>query len=398
VGSCNVTDNFGWSNACARSFNNDNKFNNNKKMKCTKEQLIEGLEKNNYNVLNTANYLNVSESYIRSIVDKYKIDKTKITKRKGGVKGYTAEYIIPILEKHKYVVHEAAKEIGMHHSNLWRCMRRLGIEEMGVATKGARKTEFREDAKILIFDIETSPMIVYSWGLWEQDIPIGAIIQDWYVLCWSAKWLGSDNVMSDALSNYKEYKGGKNNDVEFKVIASIWELLNEADVAVAHNGKAFDKKKLNTKFFEYGFTEPNYKMVDTMLIAKANFALSSNKLDYIAKFTGGEGKIATSFDLWKGCMNGDKKSWVDMVTYCKRDVKELERVYLTLRGWDKYAPNYNMYTNTTIGCNVCGSTNLVYDKNYSTQSRTYELFKCSECGHCQRNTTPVDKKEVMLNV
>ena len=260
------------------------------------------------------------------------------------------------------------------------------------------KNKFDSDKpKILIFDIETAPMQVYTWGLFQQDIGLPMIIKDWYVLCWSAKWLDEDKILHDALNLHKEYKS--DNDCEYEVIESIWTLLDSCDIAVAHNGKSFDKKKLNAKFLEYGFPEPTYKLVDTMLIAKGNFALTSNKLDYITKKFGGEGKISTSFDLWKGCMNGDKTSWTKMVEYCDRDVQELEQVYLTLRPWDKLSPNYGQYLDQNkLVCNACGSDLLTYEKDLHTGVSTYEVFICNDCGKKMRTRKSVKKTDTMVNI
>lgn len=260
-----------------------------------------------------------------------------------------------------------------------------------------KKITEKPEPKILIFDIETAPIQAYVWDLWKQDVGLPMIIKDWYVLCWSAKWLHSDKVMHDALYLHKDYN--KEEDCEYNIIESIWTLLDSCDIAVAHNGKSFDKKKLNAKFLQYGFPEPTYKLVDTMLIAKGNFALTSNKLDYITKKFGGEGKISTSFDLWKGCMNGDKASWQRMIEYCDRDVKELEQVYLTLRPWDKMSPNYGQYLDQNkLVCNSCGSDLLTYDKDIHTGVSTYEVYQCTDCGKKMRKRKSVKKTETMVNI
>ena len=43
--------------------------------------------------------------------------------------------------------------------------------------------------KILLFDVETAPMRAYVWGRWKQNISLNETISEWYMLCWSAKWL-----------------------------------------------------------------------------------------------------------------------------------------------------------------------------------------------------------------
>ena len=48
--------------------------------------------------------------------------------------------------------------------------------------------------KILILDIETSPHTGFHWGLFQQNISIGQLIESSSVLCWAAKWLGEKKV------------------------------------------------------------------------------------------------------------------------------------------------------------------------------------------------------------
>lgn len=43
--------------------------------------------------------------------------------------------------------------------------------------------------KILLLDIETSPLLSYTWGIWQQDVPLNMIEKDWGVLSWSANGL-----------------------------------------------------------------------------------------------------------------------------------------------------------------------------------------------------------------
>ena len=51
--------------------------------------------------------------------------------------------------------------------------------------------------RVLLFDIETAPILGYVWSLWEQNVGLNQIHSDWYVLSWAAKWLGdsADKIM-----------------------------------------------------------------------------------------------------------------------------------------------------------------------------------------------------------
>ena len=50
--------------------------------------------------------------------------------------------------------------------------------------------------KILILDIETSPLKAYVWKRWKENISLDQTISEWFMLCWSAKWLYSAETMS----------------------------------------------------------------------------------------------------------------------------------------------------------------------------------------------------------
>lgn len=239
-------------------------------------------------------------------------------------------------------------------------------------------------SNVLVFDIETSPMIAYVWGLWKQNIPIDRIIQDWSVICWSAKWLGEDEVISAWVDS------GFASMSEEDVVVGMWELLDEADVVIAHNGKRFDVPKMNAKFIEYGLQEPSpFKVVDTLSIAKARFKFTSNKLDYITQLFNHEGKHDTNFQLWVDCMKGDKEALERMVDYCEQDVKELEKTYLKLRHWDKQSVNLNLFTDDDIvRCGTCLSEDLVLleNKRAVTSTSAYPVYRCTECGKIQRDS------------
>ena len=54
--------------------------------------------------------------------------------------------------------------------------------------------------KILIFDIETSPTVAYTFQRFNTNIGLDNVIQDPVMLTWSAKWLHTTDVISDAVT------------------------------------------------------------------------------------------------------------------------------------------------------------------------------------------------------
>lgn len=234
--------------------------------------------------------------------------------------------------------------------------------------------------KILLFDIETAPLQGYMWSLWKQNIGLNQIISEWYMLCWSAKWLYSDKVFSGKL-NKEELL----NQDDKRICSELWSLLDEAELVIAHNGDRFDIPKINTRFIMHNLKRPSpYRTIDTLTVARKQFGFSSNKLDALAGYFGFEHKISTDFTLWDRCVKGDVEAMDYMARYCDRDVLLLEEVYLKLRNWIPNHPNIGLYFDTKEHiCPNCGSTDLTEGKPYYTTVGRYQTFRC-KCGAISR--------------
>ena len=262
----------------------------------------------------------------------------------------------------------------------------------------ALAAEVNNRVKIASFDIETAPMLSYHWGLFKQFININQIKEDWYPLMFSYKFLGED-VQNISLRDFEGYVSGS--DCEEYLVEECWKFFDDVDILIAHNGRRFDRKKMNAKFLEYGLPEPSsYKMVDTLEIAKNNFALTSNKLDYLMRKLLNDHKLDTGgFELWIGCMEGEDDAWDVMEEYCNKDTTGLEEVYLKLRAWDKRAPNVAMKIDDgKEHCVVCGSTHLeLLDKTHNTGISSFETLRCIGCGHVNRRRKNIKSKQAMNN-
>ena len=235
-----------------------------------------------------------------------------------------------------------------------------------------------KEPKILLFDIETAPNLGYVWGKWEQDVV--SFKEHWYMLSFAYKWLGEKQTHVVSLPDFKLYKKDKANDRE--LVNKLWELFNEADVLIAHNGDEFDVKKVNSRFIQHGMVPPKpFQTIDTKKVAKRYFKFDSNNLDDLGQYLGLGRKLQTGgFDLWLGCISGDKESWKRMCNYNKQDVVLLEQVYLKLRPWMTNHPNMNLLTGEAHTCPNCGC--LKVSKQGFKRSRTgiRQQYKCGDCG------------------
>lgn len=233
------------------------------------------------------------------------------------------------------------------------------------------------EPKILLFDIETSPLLSHTWGRYEQNVI--EVEREWFMLSFAYKWLGDKKITVCALPDYPGYE--KNKVCDKKLVTALWELFDSADVLVGHNLDRFDLKKSNTRFVIHGLKPPSpSKTIDTLKIAR-KLAFSSNRLDDLGKQLGVGRKLPhTGKHLWFGCMGGDDRSWTTMRRYNSQDVALLERVYLKLRAWAPTHPDLTLFTREDA-CPVCQSAELVrHGWNY-TKTGKRQRATCKGCGH-----------------
>ena len=235
----------------------------------------------------------------------------------------------------------------------------------------------QKESKILFFDIETSPNLGYTWGKWEQNVI--EFKEQWSLMCYAYKWLGEKTTHVVALPDFTGYKKGVLDDK--KITKSLWDLFNEADVIIAHNGDSFDIKKSTAKFIEHGFKPPTpYVTIDTKKVAKRYFKFESNKLDDLGKLLKVGQKLDTGgFDLWLCCMSGDEKAWRDMCKYNKQDVVLLEKVYLALRPWMRNHPNLALMKEDRVACPNCSSKNVQKRGKAYTRASEFQRWLCNDC-------------------
>ena len=240
--------------------------------------------------------------------------------------------------------------------------------------------------KILLMDLETSPNLGWIWGKYEQDVL--AYEKEWRILCFAYKWLDKRGIVAHALPDFPLfYKKDTENDAG--VVQKLWELLDEADIVIAHNGDQFDIKKSNARFLAHGMAPPSpYKTIDTLKLSRKHFRFNSNKLNDLAVHLGIGKKVETGgFKLWKGCMDGDLTSWKKMVKYNKQDVQLLEDVYLVLRPWSTTHPNLNLLQKTTHDCPICGEDALQKRGFNITRTCKYQRYQCQSCGGWSQSRT-----------
>lgn len=229
--------------------------------------------------------------------------------------------------------------------------------------------------RVILYDLETGPLVTYNWGLWEQNA-LG-IIKDWELLSFSYKILGEKKVVCVSRNQFKD-------KTDKTITKKLWHILNEADITVAHNGLSYDKKKSNAKFLEHGLTPPSPSiMIDTLKVAKKHFKLSSNKLNDLAKLLGvGQKESTGGFKLWVDCLAGIRRAWRIMRRYNKKDVLLLERVYNKLLPW---IDNHPRITSNPEACSNCAGICFQSRGTVITKVGEFRRFVCQKCGRWVRS-------------
>jgi DNA polymerase III epsilon subunit-like protein len=195
-------------------------------------------------------------------------------------------------------------------------------------------------------------------------------------LSFSAKWVGDDAIVSSVLTPEEAIKRD-----DRRIATEIWSLLDRSNVAITHNGRRFDIKKINTRFWKHRLHKPrSYKVIDTLVAAKSVFGLTYNTMDYIAEYIDRDQKLHTNMGLWIRADHGDPAALREMLDYNDQDVRTQEQIYLEMREWIPGHPNLTLYNKHDAGaCPVClhrGHKKIGY---YYTNKKKYPEFRCNHC-------------------
>ena len=228
-------------------------------------------------------------------------------------------------------------------------------------------------SKILIFDIETAPNLAYVWGKWKQNIYSNQYVSKSYIMSFAAKWLDSDEII---------YEDNRSND-DSKIVKTLFDLFDEADVVVAHNGDRFDIPRVTGRGIVHGYKPPSpYHSVDTLKVARKKFGFLSNSLADLCVELGlplkGDHKKFSGFNLWVQCLKQNDDAWDEMKEYNVQDILSLEALYLRLLPYISNHPNVGK---SEVSCPSCGSLDVVKRGIYKPKSGlVYQRYCCNSCG------------------
>lgn len=239
--------------------------------------------------------------------------------------------------------------------------------------------------KILVLDIETSPSLARVWSIWNVNVSLDMLEQDWRIICFGAKWAGQKAI--EVATNEGDWED------DTPLLKRLWALFDEADMIVGHNAQRFDVKKINARFLEAGFDPPSpYRVIDTLAEVKKIAAFTSNKLEYLSRKLLRTKKSRhprfPGYLMWAECLKGNEDAWREMRKYQRIDVLAHEELWLKLRPWMKNPPSVSPYDEDgDTKCTRCGSVDLIRWGFATSQVGRYARYKCKACaGYSQSRT------------
>lgn len=170
--------------------------------------------------------------------------------------------------------------------------------------------------KIAVLDIEST----------------GLEAQDGYMLCACVRTVNRNPWWSKTktfdIRDYDSYtteKGHNDRDCVKDLIA----YLDSFDVIVTWYGSRFDLPFINTRALGHGLQPPRreYRR-DLCFVARGVGKLKNNRLATWGRYLFGKsGKTFLPWSCWQRAMRGDNKAIGEIVTHCKADVIETEKIY-----------------------------------------------------------------------
>lgn len=231
----------------------------------------------------------------------------------------------------------------------------------------------------LFFDIETSPMLVFAWGLGKQDIDYKRIYKERQVLCIGFAWdTGPVQVLTLDYGKFDLHV--RDNDADLEMVKEFSNIINQADRVIGHNAKRFDISVLRSRLIKHQLPDFVPLLVDDTYTQTRGIAFASHKLDYLAPFLGLPPKEDHPYEMWLDVVNHVPGALEKMQFYCKGDVDRTRQVYGRLQPYIKSSLNMAVWNDDEEACPHCGS-NLLHVRKYRyTPAGRYPIYQCGNCG------------------
>lgn len=225
--------------------------------------------------------------------------------------------------------------------------------------------------KILYYDIEWKPAKAYVWQCWDVNIAPNQLIDEGGLLCFSAMWEGSKEVIFKS-----EWADGRED-----MIKTLHDLWSQADAIIGYNSDKYDNRKSMGEFLLAGLKPPAPITSIDLLKAVKKMGFIMNRLAYIGPLLKIGKKIKhEGFELWTAVENGDVKAQARMRRYCIQDTRLLVPLYKKIR---PFIVNHPHLGEKKHECGACGSNHVQHRGYRRTKSFKIQRIQCVSCGSWQ---------------
>lgn len=273
-----------------------------------------------------------------------------------------------------------------------------------------KSTQEEHSVKILYLDLEYTFALSGHYDNWGVNIAQDAKVRESHLLSYSYAWnngevkgeiLKAEDIQKDVLRSI--LNNDPKTELDFDMTLKLWHLLDQCDIVVAHNGRGYDIKQLNSLFLKYGLCLPSpYKVVDTLAIAKKMFKLPFKNLKYLAEFLGVTQKIETGgAKFWKLAAIGYSEEIMnEVLEYNKGDIETLREVYMKLRMYNNDGVNVAAFSSCDeVRCPSCGDSDLSkLNKQATTTRHQYDVYRCNHCQALSRSANVKGEAKYLVHV
>ncbi len=261
--------------------------------------------------------------------------------------------------------------------------------------------------KILAWDVETSYLLAAVFQRFlSSAIPFSSVVQDWFMFCAAVQWLHEKKPRLISILDDPE-RFDKDFTDSYHVVLELRNLIDEADILIAHNGDHFDWKKFKALLIKYKIKPPRkpilidtYKESKTAQFTSGKLGDLAIQLDLAHKAHSNSGDWLLATLPYGTYRMGSKKIIVSKETktaalkrigkYNLKDIPPLIQLYKRLRPYMTRHPNLNRYILENPGCPVCGSGN----KWKEGKRAGIQVYSCKDCGHKYKETTAITARKL----
>jgi hypothetical protein len=212
-----------------------------------------------------------------------------------------------------------------------------------------------------------------------------------HLLMWAAKWVGGKDIYTARIDDHPKYGTTPQSFMNDKwMVQEVIELMNSAKAIVYHYGERFDLPFINTRALHWGLMPPaRPTSIDTYRHAKANLAMTSNRLGTLAEFLNPpeERKGGLAINQWSIASHGHRPTLNAMLRYNIEDIIATEGVYKRIRPLIHNHPYVvdidpeSAVEVRRLRCPACGSSKTKSERARNTRTFRIERRRCKGCGN-----------------